>query len=278
MCIRDRSYLHTDGQVGDVQLFDLSDPEAPIARGDWDLRRDGPVKVVASLLEGRDPVELHAHSLQFADGGRTLWVGNWDAGVVQLDVADRDEPTMVRLIGFDPATEGNAHSVVYDADAGLLIRSDEDLHPDAIGGHVAGWGGQRIYEARDPDRLVEVARINTANSAPSGDDGVTRTDGYYSAHEAVLSEGFEYVAWYSDGVRIFDLGNLEEPTEIGYFVPPPRADPQGYWNAPNGERAFAMVWGVALAGDLIVASDMHTGLWILRYVDDAGAAREPGMR
>jgi hypothetical protein len=99
-------------------------------------------------------------------------------------------------------------------------------------------------------------------------DPAVPLDGYHSAHNSVLEGNLLYTSWYSSGVRIVDVAQPAEPVEIGYFVPPPTIDPQGYWVAPNGSRSFAMVWDVRVVDDLIYLSDMNSGLWIIRYVGD----------
>ena len=83
-------------------------------------------------------------------------------------------------------------------------------------------------------------------------------------------------SWYSDGIRIVDLSDPAQPTEIGSFVPPLARDPVEYWVAPNGASVFPMVWGVAVADDLIFVSDMNSGLWIIRFDDSDQIEERPG--
>jgi hypothetical protein len=77
-----------------------------------------------------------------------------------------------------------------------------------------------------------------------------------------------YISWYSDGVRVLDASDPTAPREVAYFVPPSANNPvkpsqRGVLtNAPE-------VWGVAYdaATELIYASDMNSGLWILQRTD-----------
>jgi hypothetical protein len=76
------------------------------------------------------------------------------------------------------------------------------------------------------------------------------------------------MSWYSDGIRVVDASNPRVLQEVAYFVPPSANNPvkpsqRGVLsNAPQ-------VWGVAYdeATGLIYASDMNSGLWILRRTD-----------
>ena len=40
--------------------------------------------------------------------------------------------------------------------------------------------------------------------------------------------------------------------------------------APNGNRRFPLVWGVAVQGGLVYASDINSGLWVFRAKALAG--------
>lgn len=261
-----QSVRHTEGTAGDLRIVDLTDPASPIEVSNWDLRRDGPEPAIDEMLsQVYDDLEIHAHSATWTPDGMGLWVANWDAGVTFLDTTDPASPVTVTTFGYDPETEGNAHSVATDTEAGLLIRNDQDLVAADIERHQRGWSGQRLYDISDPENVSELGTFVTDRSASNEDGTATYFDGRYSAHNAVLLGGIDYVAWYSDGLRIVDVFDPRAPEELGWFIPPAQIDPQDYWDAPDGVRSLAMVWGVHVAEDLIYVSDMNSGLWIVRY-------------
>jgi hypothetical protein len=77
-----------------------------------------------------------------------------------------------------------------------------------------------------------------------------------------------YISWYSDGIRVVDASDPTDPTEVAWFVPPSAKNPI----QPSQRGVLTnttQVWGVAYeAGrDLVYASDMNSGLWILRRTD-----------
>jgi len=265
-----QSLLHTDGRRGDVRIINATNPRNPVELADWDLRRDGPTELVAEMTAARDEEELHAHGVSFAADGHWLWVAHWDAGVALVDLTRPAQPHLVTVTGFDAATEGNAHATAFDDDRSMLIRTNEDLFVTDTERHVAGWGGQQLYSVDGAGTLTEIAGFDGTDPLSEDDaaaDTKDRRDGYYSAHDAVIVEGIEYVAWYSSGVRLVDIGIPTEPIEIGYFIPTPSTDPTGYWTAPDGSKSFAMVWGVAVVNGLVFISDMNTGLWIVEFDD-----------
>lgn len=261
-----QSYRHTAGESGDVRIIDISDPAEPVELADWDLRRDGPPETVAELMDQvHDELELHAHSATWAQSGYQLWIANWDAGAVLLDTADAENVEFVVMFGFDPESDGNAHTLTLDEEAGLMVRTDQDLVSATYGRHRVGWGDVHIYDISDLEAIVEVATFTTKRGSLDEDGETGQVDGLYSAHVAEISDGKAFVAWYSDGVRVIDLSNPAAPHEMASFVPPRRHDPQDYWDAPDGSESFALVWGIHVEGDYIYMSDTNSGLWIARY-------------
>jgi hypothetical protein len=64
-------------------------------------------------------------------------------------------------------------------------------------------------------------------------------------------------------VRIVDARNPSNMREVGYFVPPAGHSPV----KPSPRSVLSQtpqVWGVVVEDSLIYASDMNTGLWVLR--------------
>ena len=265
-----QSMLHTEGALGDFRLVDATDPRHPEPVSDWDVRRDLPLDIDR---EATDEVEFHVHSAWLAPDGMTVWLAAWDAGLVMLDLTSPAQPTVVARVPGTVGTEGNAHTVFFEPESGLLIRNDEDLDPGGSDSTTPGWGGQTIYEVTD---LANVKRVATfGRPEVGGDSGEVDRSGFFTAHEVEVVDGVEYVTWYSNGLRVVDLSDPSQPTELGSFVPPATSDPQGHWVAPSGNRSFPLVWGVEVVGGLAFLSDVHSGLWIVRYAPPAAESIGP---
>jgi hypothetical protein len=75
-----------------------------------------------------------------------------------------------------------------------------------------------------------------------------------------------YASWYSAGIIALDLGDPTDPQMVGQFVPK---------GSKKGANALgpgpSLVWGVAIDPDsgLVYASDVRSGLWIIRPIGDA---------
>lgn len=271
-----QSLLHNPEGLGDVRFLDLTDPTDPVEISDWDLRRDGPSDLVADLESQVGEAALSGHSVTWIDKTSAL-VAHSAAGLVILDVSDLSRPAYVGTASpFDASEVGenhqyglghghNAHSG-WLANGNVLIQDDQNLHPLDDGDGPGEWGHQIIYDFDEPTSPVPLSKFATENSSADG-DGNLALDGFYTVHTSIpFGETRQLVAWFSDGVRVVDLSDPAEPIEVAYFVPPPRADPQGWWVAPDGTREFPMVWGVASAGRRVFASDVNSGLWIFEMI------------
>jgi hypothetical protein len=124
------------------------------------------------------------------------------------------------------------------------------------------FGGLRFWDLSDPSQPRAMATYATARSHVDRTRGPDEP-GRFSAHNPVLQGDLLFVSWFSDGVRVLDIRDPAAPREIAAWVPPPGTAPEAVRNY-LGEGA--QVWGVAVDGDLVVASDINSGLWVLRLV------------
>jgi hypothetical protein len=266
-----RVFEMNDGTTGDARIIDITNPRRPREVADWDVRRDAPASVRDALQRQRSEDELLVHSAwPFADGAK-MFLSHWDAGVVLLDIFRPERPRYLSRTGYAAEEEGNAHSGWLSADETLFIQNDEVYRPSRTfprPSRQKEWGYQRFYDVSDPTRPLTLGTFATEN-AVAGEDGQIPENGYYSVHNNIVVGSREYVSWYSDGVRIVDVSNPTHPTEVGFFIPPPAPDPQGFIVAPDGSEDLTMVWGVAIGDDpdIVFASDINSGLWIFRVLE-----------
>ncbi len=116
------------------------------------------------------------------------------------------------------------------------------------------WGGVQVWDMRDPARPSLLTVFRTENGERFPPPG----PGYYTVHNPLSAGRYALFSWYADGVRLVDFTDPSHPREVAAFVPPAAPDPFGVF------PPVANVWGVARAGDLVLASDINSGLWVLR--------------
>ena len=257
--------------ASDLQIIDVTDPASPFLAGEWTIGRDAglafgaPGLTGAGLPAGSDctpppttpdfcrgtSASVYVHDVWASADGAVAYLSYWDAGLVTLDISDPTSPTLIAVATEPLGDEGNAHSAVVDDVSDLIVLGDEDFTQNP-------WGFLRVLDEFDPANPVEVGTFATANAlAPSPPDS-----GWYTAHNITLADGLAYVAWYSDGVRVLDLTHPFGPEEVASFVPPDVADPNGFLPAK------ALVWGTAVQDDIVFASDMNAGLYVLGFDSD----------
>jgi hypothetical protein len=258
------SFNLTQGRVGDLRIIDITDPRRPRQVADWDVRRDGPAAARGQLASRRDVFD---HSAWPFDKGNKLFASFWAAGVQFLDISDPASPKLIGQTPYRPE-DGyrGAHSGWFNEDETLFVQNDEAMQ--AVGsGSSASWTFQRVFDTTSLAQPRLLSTFGTEAAVPGKDKRVA-TDGVYSVHNAVLDGDREYAAWYSDGVRVVDLSDPRQPTEVAWFVPPPSPARQTAATAQGGRRDMPLVWGVARWKDLVLASDMNSGLWVVRVTLD----------
>jgi hypothetical protein len=197
-----------------------------------------------------------------SEDGRTLFVSYWDAVYISLDVSNPSQPRFLGRFTYQPNEDGDAHSTSYDDQRKLLFTADEDFCKTSFGtGTVPGWGYMRVLDESDPAHPVQIGEFHTQNSFGLSDPGA----GDYVVHNPLVVGTDVYLSWYSDGVRVVSTKDPRNPQEVAYFVPPAAQNP-----VKPAQRSTltntTQVWGVAYepATKLVYASDMNSGLWILK--------------
>jgi hypothetical protein len=244
---------------GDFRLIDITNPAAPVEVSDWGVLHDagGPL----GPGQGCDPDPVYGHSAEPSADGKTVFLAYWDSGFVALDVTDPARPVLLGDTDYAPDEDGDAHSSSYDDARQLLFSADEDFCKNSGPQIERGYGYLRVYDFSDPAAPVQIGEYRTPNSLGTGAVGA----GDYSIHNPLVVGTTLYASWYSDGVRVLDVSDPTSPTEIASFVPPAGQNPV---KPPQRGTLSQMpqVWGVYYDAerDLVLASDMNTGLWILR--------------
>jgi hypothetical protein len=80
-------------------------------------------------------------------------------------------------------------------------------------------------------------------------------------HDPKVAGRRAYFSWYGQGVALFDLKSPGKPRFLARFRPPPGRDRHGL--LCPGDTCTA-VWGVFPMSRYVLASDMISGLWVLK--------------
>jgi hypothetical protein len=241
---------------GDFRMIDITDPSRPVQVSDWGIQDiGGPF----SAGQGCDADPNYGHGAEPSADGTLVFLSYWDSGFIALDVSNPAKPVFKGRTVYPANADGDAHSSNYDDARKLLFTADEDFCKNSGPGIETGYGYLRIYDYSKLGSPKQVAMFRTPNSLGTGSQG----SGDYVVHNPFLVGTDVYISWYSDGVRVVDASNPVAPNEVAYFVPPAGQNPV----KPSQRGVLSQtpqVWGVVVAEGLVYASDMNTGLWVLR--------------
>ena len=224
-----------------LHILDATDPRHPQERSTFSLGL--PVDEGIGCV----PIQFD-HSVRFEDGGQTLYGSYWDVGTIRLDISKPAKPKLTATVKITPPDEdGNQHSVNIVHGGKWLVINPEDFSPeDCPGdGRWGGWGEAYVYDNTNPLAPRFLGTFSTPDSRSS------RRDGEYTVHntESWGNTTNLFSSWYGDGVVWWTMDETGSATQLGQYQPP-----------------SAEVWGVYpdAGRDLVLASDMGSGLWIIR--------------
>jgi len=245
---------------GDFRLLDVTNPKAPLAVSDWGVVHDGDLETMGQEL-GCDPDPVYGHSVEPSADGTLGFVAYWDTGFVALDLSNPATPTYLGDTDYDADEDGDAHSSQWDEGREILFSADEDFCKTSGPDTEKGFGYLRAWDYSDLSDPVQIGEYRTPNSSGSKDVRA----GDYTIHNPLIVGTDLYISWYTDGIRVVNAAHPRNLTEVAYFVPPSAKNP--VQPSQRGTLTNAtQVWGVAHddASDLVYASDMNSGLWIVR--------------
>ena len=236
----------TPGEA-DFRIVDVSDPTKPVVVGSWGAWNElglVPFADPSKRLEGN-----FVHSV-VGDGARA-YLSYWDLGTVVLDVSN---PARPRYLGRTRGAVDNAHSAWLGRE-GLLVETHEATGGTATFFRRTAGDPVRLSTFALPDAVIRQGHRVAGIAAVSG---LELSD---SVHDAKLQGSLALFSWYGQGVVAADVSNPRKPRFLARFLARPEADPERLL-CPN--RRCTAVWGVDVEGDTIVASDLISGLWVLR--------------
>ncbi len=132
-------------------------------------------------------------------------------------------------------------------------------------------GFLRVFRegAADPDGdgVAEFSQVGSFANLPNVQGVLHPPAGTWTIHNTEVRGNRAYSSWFAHGIVALDITNPTAPAKVGQFVP----DTSNRYASSLGVGP-ASIWGVAIdpeTGD-VYASDMRSGLWIVR---PTGAAR-----
>jgi hypothetical protein len=228
----DGAYVHCAGGASDFEphnllddqiyrIIDVRDPSRPVEAGRWWMpgTRVGDIEPPPQRL----PIDcgFRAHNTNvYPQRPDRAYVGYLDGGAFILDISDLAEPKVVGAWNPHPPYPGFTHTVLPLFGRDLLLVTDECVQDDGGDWPKLTW----VVDARCEKNLVPISTLPlppVENFAPRG--------GRYGSHNlhenqpaetSFRSDRLVVGAFFSGGIRAYDLSNPLQPREVAAFVPP----------------------------------------------------------
>jgi len=261
---RSHLYVSTEAAGGGIQIVKMTDPENPVLVKTYTTnfnrahtvtvdttnallilngtRLDGiPTGVrILSLVDPENPVELGSY---IADYVHDSWVRNDTLyasciGSKTMRLFDIANPSTPQEIVSWTYPGASTHSAETSRDGRYLYACDE-----------VNYGTMKVFDMQDVMTHPMVREISVNPLA--------------IVHNVHVKEDTAFVAYYTEGVRLFDLADPSLPVEWGYY------DTYGSFSG-----GYHGVWEVAhFPSGVFIASDIESGLYIFSATPNYGTVR-----
>jgi hypothetical protein len=219
----------------DFRIYDVSNPRQPVQVGQWGIWANLGIK---------PPRNQFVHSVITNQAATRAYLSYWEFGTVILDISNPTTPSLVAQVRDPGQVEPpHAHSAALAARGRVLI----ETHEFGRFFNFTGTGYPRFYDLSDERNPKLIGRFE-----PPGTESST-------VHDPRVVGTRAYISWYDHGIVVLDISNPRAPRELAQFAP------GGGRNSGNPYcSGCPFVWGVFPYLDYMVASDMNTGLWVLK--------------
>lgn len=229
------------------------------------------------------------HSMAVSDDGTRVYMANTDAGYFILNsenlaagrpctanVTTSRDPTenadpdyCLRLMNPDPSVRIDRSSPYSGISHGIYPVPGK---PYAItqgernGTTTCPWTWGEILDISDEANMQVAARFmvpeNLTQNCFVGGPGDPALMREFSTHQPLVFPNIFFIAWYSAGFRVWDIGIPELPMEVGVFVPKPEAQViERFRQSPD-----VWMWPHPfLHNGLFYTTDENSGLYVLEY-------------
>ena len=236
---------------------DMADPAKPRAAGRYWIPGMNLAAGEAPAWPAASRYGLH-HAIVNGDTAYAAWR---DAGMVVLDIADRENPKLIVHRNWCPPFGGGTHNCLPLPDRQLLVVLDEAVLDHQEDGLKLIW----IFDNRVPANPVSIATFPTPAEADYAAKG-----GHFGPHNlhenrpgSFVSSELIFTTYQNAGVRVFDIRDQYRPSEVGAWVPPAPARMMDH--RPKRDRVIQSADVFVDSGGLIYSTDYNAGLFILEY-------------
>jgi hypothetical protein len=208
------------------QIVDVRNPSRPQEVGRWWLpgTRQGDDVPPPARHESFDSGFRTHNTNVYPERADRAYVGYIDGGIVLLDIADKRQPKLISRLDYHPPLPGFSHTVLPLFGRDLWIVTDEATRHRGEDWPKLAW----VVDASTETNPVIVGSL----PMPEVDDFFQRGGrfGAHNIHEnqpvptSFKSDTLIFGAFFSGGLRVYDVSNPYQAREVAYYIPPAPAD------------------------------------------------------
>ena len=236
---------------------DLNDPAKPVPGGILWLNGMNRAAGEQTTWPANKRYGLH-HATVSGDTAFGAWR---DAGLVMIDVKDRNNPKLILHTNWSPPFNGGTHNFLHLPDRDLLCVVDEAVLDDYEDGFKPIW----LFDIRMPTNPVSISTFPTPQEADYRKKG-----GHFGPHnihenrpDAFVSSTTIFATLQNAGIRVYDISNEYRPEEVAAFVPP--TPNRLVDHRPNRPLVIQSCDVYVDKQGLVYSNDYNGGLYILEY-------------
>jgi hypothetical protein len=188
--------------------------------------------------------------------------GAWrDGGMTIIDVKDRAKPELIVHKNWAPPYMGGTHSPLPLMDRNLLLVADEAVADNAEDGIKRTW----VFNIEEISNPISISTLPIPEEA----DYVSKGGhfGTHNLHEnrpgSFVSSEIIFATYQNAGLRVYDISNQYQPTEIGAWVPP--APEKMYDVRPNRPQVIQSADVFVDSEGIAYMTDYNAGLYIMQF-------------
>lgn len=136
--------LVDDEEGADVDIFDITNPRAPVKIAEYNLAEEFP-QILQAEPANLTEVFFHDVDVKRIGGRQVMLLSYWDAGYVKIDISDPlapkylgdtdftdPDPLLLEATGQQLPPEGNGHQAEFTKNNRYIIGADEDFSPTGL--------------------------------------------------------------------------------------------------------------------------------------------------
>ena len=203
-----------EGYIGNiVMILDLRDPANPQEVGRWWIPGQWQAGGEAYPWDDWTPPRCH-HPMRRGD---RLYVSYWHHGFFILDISDMSKPSLVSAVNTSRSFPHPTHTCLPMPERlkgrDIMIVADEDVAKLWDCAPAFTW----IYDITNEANPTAIATFQVEGLDVDGAPQPPMT-GCHQPSERFSSSVIPF-AWFAQGLRLIDIADPFQPTEVGYFIP-----------------------------------------------------------